>query len=307
MGIKQATKPTATEEKKQWNIAIASGKGGTGKTFVSVNLFYALQESGLSIHLVDCDAEAPNDKMYFAADLDSKKEIFQPVPLIDLSLCTWCGRCYEYCHYNAIVFLPDLKKLSVLYDFCHGCGACTLACQDGAITERDDLLGEINTFTIAPGSLLYESRIKVGVHSSVPILKAVIHEAGGADILLMDAPPGTSCPFIHTVARADYVVLVAEPTPFGMSDLKQSLDILVDLDVPCGVVINKAGLGNREVYDYLEAKQIPLLMEIPFDQELAALYSSGKIPAREDPVWKERFLELYDKIKKHDGNSSCQR
>ncbi|MDD4641457.1 MAG: ATP-binding protein [Bacteroidales bacterium] len=296
-----------TKPENQFSIAVASGKGGTGKTFVSVNLFHALEQTGLNIHLVDCDAEAPNDKMFFEARLSKQEEIFQQVPVINLQACTFCGRCYEYCHYNAIFFVPELKKISVLYDFCHGCGACTYACRDGAITERKDLLGEVNTYTLSKNSALFESRIKVGVHSSVPVLKAAIKAAREAEIILMDAPPGTSCPFIHTVAGADYVVLVTEPTPFGLSDLKQSVDTLASIGTPCGVVVNKAGLGDREVYAYLEEKQIPLLMDIPFDKGLAALYSGGKIPAREDPLWKEGFIELYRIIKEQYGNSSRQR
>lgn len=296
-----------TKPENQFSIAVASGKGGTGKTFVSVNLFHALQQKGLSIHLVDCDAEAPNDKMFFEAELSARKEIFQQVPVIDLQACTFCGRCHEYCNYNAIFFVPELRKISVLYDFCHGCGACLAACRDGAISERDDLLGEINSYSISGNSALFESRTKVGVHSSVPVLKAAIHEARGAELLVMDAPPGTSCPFIQTVARADYVVLVTEPTPFGLSDLKQSVETLASIGLPCGVVVNKAGLGNREVYQYLKEEHIPLLMEIPFDKALAAMYSGGKIPALEVPLWKERFIELYNTIKDHYGTSSSQR
>ncbi len=206
-------------------IAIASGKGGTGKTFISTNLFNALQGSGLNMALVDCDAEAPNDREFFREGmLQGTRAVTQRVPVIDKSKCTYCGKCDEYCNFNAIFFLEEPPTIEVLEELCHGCGACSVACEYGAISEKG--LGHVNRYCFRTGNELIEGRMEVGVHVSVEIIKAAIKAADTFDLVLLDSPPGTGCPFIQTVYKADYVVLVTEPTPFGLSDLKQSLAIL---------------------------------------------------------------------------------
>jgi MinD superfamily P-loop ATPase len=285
-------------------IAIASGKGGTGKTFISTNLFNVLQKRDINIALVDCDAEEPNDREFLSGELQYTHKVTQKVPVIDESKCTYCGKCKEYCNYNAIFFLKDTKMIKVLDELCHGCGACSVACSDHAIVEKDDVLGYINRYTISTNSALIEARMNVGVYSPVNIIKAAIKETVGFDLVLLDSPPGTSCPFIQTVATADYVVLVTEPTPFGLSDLMQSVDTLKSMGKSCGVIINRADLGNKDIYDYLQLENIPLLMTVPFDKKIAVSYSNGELLTNLYPDWDLQFNQLYHTITEQYGNSN---
>lgn len=285
-------------------IAIASGKGGTGKTFISTNLFNSLSDDTRRVSLVDCDAEEPNDKEFISGAEGESYKVTQQVPVIDESKCVYCGKCYEYCNYNAIFFLKDERLIQVMEDLCHGCGACSVACEYDAIHTKDDELGVVTHYHVSEKSELIEARMRVNVHSPVDIIKAAIRSADGADVILMDAPPGTSCPFIQTVAQADYVVLVTEPTPFGLSDLKQSVDTLRSLGKPCGVIVNRAGLGNDDVFHYLEKEKIPLLMSVPFDRQIAAGYSYGMLLSNLDKEWRKKFIQLFEHIMKLYGNSS---
>lgn len=288
-------------------IAIASGKGGTGKTLVSTNLFHVLGGDSVPVTLVDCDAEEPNDLLFFRGEREGFSPVTQQVPVIDTDKCTFCGRCKEYCHYNAIFLVPSAGVIRVMEELCHGCGACSVACRDGAITEKEVSLGAVSRFTIAGGASLVEARVDVGVYSPVPVIKAAIREAGEEGVILYDAPPGTSCPFIQTVSHADFVVLVTEPTPFGLSDLRQSVETLKTLGKSCGVIVNRAGMGDREVYGYLKKEEIPLLMEIPFDKTIAWHYAAGRLIAAEDPSWNTQFRTLWKTIIENDGNSGHQR
>ncbi|MBE0641128.1 MAG: 4Fe-4S binding protein [Bacteroidales bacterium] len=231
----------------------------------------------------------------------------QRVPVIDASKCTYCGRCHEYCHYNAIFILPPARYIQVIEDLCHGCGACLVACNDNAITEKEVPLGQVTHFRIAENAKLIEARMKTGVFSPVSVIKAAIREANGTDLVIMDAPPGTSCPFIQTVDKADFVVLVTEPTPFGLSDLQQSVQTLRHMNKSMGVIINRAGLGNDAVHEWLQQEGIPLLLEIPFDKQIAAAYSNGRLIAQEQPEMEEAFAALFDTILEHHGNSHHQR
>lgn len=279
-------------------IAIASGKGGTGKTFVSTNLFYAAQKTGIPVTLVDCDAEEPNVAEFISGDVYASQKVFQHIPVIDTEKCTFCGKCHEWCNYNAIVFIPGKKYIRVLEELCHDCGACLAACQFGAITEKEKLLGTVSSMYSGPHAEIIEARSEVGVYSPVPVIKEAIAEANDPFLALLDSPPGISCPFIATVAPADFVVLVTEPTPFGLNDLKLSAETLQEIGKPFGVVINRAGLGNTEVHNWLKETHIPLLMEIPFDREIARIYSVGRVLSEENPEYEKRFAELLKNIKK---------
>ena len=184
----------------------------------------------------------------------------------------------------------------MLDDLCHDCGACLVACQAGAISEKERRLGTVTTSVMGSNTVLTEARADVGVYSSVPVIKAALAEAGDPSLLLLDAPPGISCPFIATVAPADFVVLVTEPTPFGLNDLALSVETLEQLEKPFGVVVNRDGLGDNNVYAWLEEKNIPLLMRIPFDKEIARTYSQSRLLAAEDASYKKKFLHLLQKI-----------
>ncbi|MFY9116150.1 MAG: P-loop NTPase [Bacteroidales bacterium] len=277
-------------------IAIGSGKGGTGKTFVATNLFYVAAKEGRQVTLTDCDAEEPNVSVFIQGKTIEKKQVSQNLAVIDPEKCIYCGKCRDWCEYNAIVCLEEQRKIYLLEDLCHDCGACLAACPVGAITEKERRLGIITTAVTKKNNILLEARADVGVYSSVPIIKAALAKSGHPPLLLSDAPPGISCPFITTVAPVDFVILVTEPTPFGLNDLALSVQTLEQLDIPFGVVVNRDGLGDEKVYRWLEEKGIPLLMKIPFDKKIAEIYSQGRLLAAEDDSYKELFVEILQKV-----------
>ncbi len=288
-------------------IAVASGKGGTGKTFVSTNLFCTLRLRGLSSCLIDCDAETPNSTLFFHTKTLDETDVTEYRPVIDASKCVFCGKCAEFCNYNAIFYLPALNKIQLLDDLCHGCGACAVACKYDAIIDSSTSVGKVTSYELAheEGVCLFEAKMNIGVSSPVPVTKSAIKKAmqQDAEYLIFDAPPGTSCPFIQTVSYADYVVLVTEPTPFGLSDLKQAVDTLKELRKAYGVIINRSGIGNRDVYNYLNKESITLIGEIPFDKQIATSYSKGKIVINEISSVRMIFENIADKLILY-GNSN---
>jgi len=273
-------------------IAVASGKGGTGKTLISTNLFWAVQNAGIPVTLVDCDAEEPNVAEFISGEICVKYPVTQNIPVISSDSCVFCGKCFEYCNYNAIVYLPANLFIQVVEDLCHDCGACTVACKFGAITEKEKQLGTIQSIQLNNMAETIEARANVGVYSPVPVINKAIKKVNNKYLAIFDAPPGISCPFITTVKDADFVILVTEPTPFGLNDLKLSAETLQHLGKPFGVIVNRAGLGNRDVYDWLQLNNIPMLMEIAFDREIARTYSEGRLLVVEKPGFQDQFLEI---------------
>jgi len=279
-------------------IAIASGKGGTGKTFVATNIFHSLMQNNVDAILVDCDAEAPNAAAFFKTRQTGSFEVTKLVPVINADSCTFCGKCHEYCNFNAIFILPPMKIINVIEDLCHGCGACSVACRYDAITEKPVSLGIVKFYSVNDKPVLIEARMNVGVMSPVPVLKAAIKQINDkAEIAILDSPPGTACPFIQTVSASDYVILVTGPTPFGLSDLKQSIDTLKKIDKPFGVIINRAGLGNKDIYKWLKNNNIAILAEVPFSQEIAHIYSEGRLIADSDKNYEIQFYNICNWIK----------
>jgi MinD superfamily P-loop ATPase len=289
-------------------IAVASGKGGTGKTFVATNLLHVLLKNQNKAVLADCDAEVPNAVSFFRATLVKSREVNQMVPVIDTALCTFCGRCHEYCSYHAIFLIPSLQIIQVTDSLCHGCGACLVACQYGAITEKAVSVGQVTTFAVDGIPVLIEARMNDGGMTPVPIIKAALKETETEDTTyILDSPPGTSCPFITTTAASDFVILVTEPTPFGLSDLKQSVETLKLLKKPFGVIINRAGLGNDGVKRYLDQENIQLLMEIPFDKEIARTCTRGDLVSATNQKLADNLYQMFIKIIHAHGDRGNQR
>lgn len=281
-------------------IAIASGKGGTGKTTISVNLYYFLNKwvSNNNIKLIDCDIEEPNDTLFFPeAKMISEKQVFQLIPEIDIQKCTFCRKCADWCEFNAISIIKSIGFAIVNHDLCHSCGACIAACKFEAITEYPQPLGMISHFDTGIGKGLTEGRLKIGSAMQTMLIKEVKKNIQDfAEIMIYDAPPGTSCPVVETVANADYIILVTEPTPFGLHDLKITVELLKDLQKPFGVIVNKAGLGNDDVYRFLAENQINLLGKIPFAKEYAASYAEGNILNNIPDGIKNTYLDIIKKL-----------
>lgn len=271
-------------------ISIASGKGGTGKTTVATNLAVSL---GDNVKLLDCDVEEPNAHLFIRPEMDEKITINTPVPKIDESKCNLCGKCRDICQFKAIAIIGE--TILPFIELCHSCGGCIKVCPEGAITETDRELGVLerghkNNIEFIHG------RLRVGEAMSPPLIKKVREYEGGDKLTIIDAPPGTSCPVIASMKGADFIVLVTEPTPFGLHDLKLAVGAVKLLNIPCGIIINRSDLGNDKVKDFAEKEKIPVLMEIPFDRQIAEAYSRGEYIVESIPEWKEKFLELYNKI-----------
>lgn len=280
-------------------IAVASGKGGTGKTTVALSLYHFLRnEKRIKVHLVDCDVEEPNDSLFLSPlRLLEQKTVHQFIPEIDPAVCTFCKKCADWCEFNAITIVKSRNFAEVDAGLCHSCGACLAACPENAIAEKPHPLGTISRFQTKDGSEFTEGRLEVGSAMQTMLIKKLKNDVKhDGEIQILDAPPGTSCPVVETVADADYVVLVTEPTPFGLHDLKIMTELMDELNKPFGVVVNKAGLGSNDIYTFLQQNSIELLAEIPFSMELARKYSSGELLNEFPEKWINIYSALIEKL-----------
>ena len=271
-------------------ISIASGKGGTGKTTVATNLVYAL---GKKAQFLDCDVEAPNAHLFLKPSLHRREMVDAPVPKVDTDKCTFCRKCVEICRFGALAVLK--KDVLVFENLCHSCGGCLRVCPEKAITEKKRSLGEVELGS-AQGFRFVHGRLTVGQVMAPPVIKKVRSFSDKEKIIIIDAPPGTSCPVIAAMKQADYILLVTEPTPFGLHDLKLAVETVKILEIPHGVVINRADLGTDGVRQYCGEQGIPVLMEIPFDETIARVYSRGDLVADVLPAYREKFRALYGQI-----------
>ncbi|MFX0094193.1 MAG: ATP-binding protein [Candidatus Hodarchaeota archaeon] len=272
-------------------IAIASGKGGTGKTTVATNLAINLDQA----QLLDCDVEEPNSYL-FLQGLELKKidEVSIQVPLIDENKCDFCRKCAEFCEYNALAVVPS--KVLFFPELCKGCGGCSLICPQEAISEGKKTIGIIEAGQLN-GLNLFHGILNLGEPLATPIIKTLKKKADSSRTLILDSPPGTACPMIETVRDADYCILVTEPTPFGLHDLKIAVKVVQTLKIPHGIIINRDGIGDDRIEEYCQEESIPILMKIPNDRKIAHFYSKGIPFSQEMPEWKEKFRELLEQIK----------
>ncbi len=271
-------------------IAVASGKGGTGKTTIAVNLAYALDRD---VQLLDCDVEEPNAQLFLKGAPLSTEEVTIPIPQIDASLCNGCGECSRFCEYNAIVSYGTMPL--VFADMCHGCGGCMKVCPPQAIREVDHRIGVIETFSAGKITLI-QGKMDIGAAMAPPLIRAVKQKTDNRIPILLDAPPGTSCPVITTLRGADFVALVTEPTPFGLNDLILAVETVREMDLPFGVIINRSGSGDARVNFYCADENIPILAEIPDDRKIAEAYSRGELIGKVFPKYRLIFEKIINDI-----------
>ena len=291
-------------------ITVASGKGGTGKTTVAVSLALSLTTDARNTRIptnplmscnplyLDCDVEEPNAALFLKPVFEQRDEVGILIPEVDFDKCTYCGRCAEVCQYHAIAVVA--QKVLVFPELCHGCGSCTLNCPEGAIHEVLNVTGVIEMGR-ADSITFGQGVMNVGEAMAVPIIRQLKQRAIPSDtseqVVILDASPGTSCPVVESMRGADFVLLVTEPTPFGLHDLRLAVEVARDeLGLPIGVVVNRDGVGDRGVDEYCAAEDIPILMRIPLDRRIAEAYSEGRPLVEALPEYRERFRELYERI-----------
>ncbi len=276
-------------------ISVASGKGGTGKTTIAVNLALSID----NVQFLDCDVEEPNAHIFLQPKINEQIKAYIPVPEIDESKCTYCGKCAQVCVYHAIAVLPgpERKKGSTLIfaHLCHGCGACTALCPRNAIKEVNREIGIVE-IGISDKIEFIHGKLHIGEAMSPPLIRQVKGYINSNKTVIIDAPPGTSCPVVAAVKGSDFCVLVTEPTPFGLNDLILAVEVLRKIKIPFGVVVNRSDLGNNKTEEYCRQEKIKVLMRIPFSKEIAMAYSKGEPLVKVFPIYKEEFQKLYNMI-----------
>lgn len=274
-------------------ISIASGKGGTGKTLVATSLALSLKDRE-RVQLLDCDVEEPNAHIFLKPVISRTEPVCIQIPKVDEKKCTYCGKCAEVCAYNAIAVLP--QRVLVFAELCHGCGACSYLCPEKAISEEGRETGIVEQGK-SDGIDFVQGRLTIGEAMPSPVIRRVKEYANPDGMVIIDVPPGTSCPVVESIKDSHFCLLVTEPTPFGLNDLVLAVETVRELNIPLAVVLNRAGVGDNRVEEYCNKENIPILLTIPLDTEIARLYSRGMTLAEGMPEWKERFIGLFDKIR----------
>ena len=271
-------------------VAVASGKGGTGKTTIAVNL---ARVSGVPVQLLDCDVEEPNDHLFVKGAVFAEQAVRIPIPRVEESLCDGCGECSRFCQHHAIVTFGTVPL--VFAEMCHGCGGCARVCPRNAIREEEHRIGVIQT-SQAGGITLHQGRLDVGVAIAPPLIRSVKALLRNGTFAILDAPPGTSCPVIATLRETDFAVLVTEPTPFGLHDLGLAVQMVRQLGMPFGVIVNRVGIGDERVHEFCAREKIPVLQEIPDDRRIAEAGSRGSLVVDALPEYRRPFENLLSSI-----------
>lgn len=274
-------------------ISVASGKGGTGKTLIATSLALSLGNE-TKVQFLDCDVEEPNAHILLKPAIERREPVSIPIPQIDEQKCTFCGKCAEVCAYNALAVLKD--RVLVFPELCHGCGACSYLCPEDAISEVAREIGVVEVGRSKQIEFIH-GRLAVGEAMAPPVIRKVKEHIDPEKTVIIDVPPGTSCPVVEAVEGSDFCLLVTEPTPFGLSDLILAVEVTKKLNIPCGVVVNRAGVGDRKVEEYCQEEGIPLLLHIPLDIQIARLYSQGVPLVEGMPRWREAFHKLFQDIR----------
>ena len=272
-------------------ITIASGKGGTGKTTVATNLAWVAKRAGRTVQVLDCDVEEPNCHIFLKPEMSRVETVGVRMPEVDAKTCTGCGECAKMCQYKAMICVRGQALL--FPELCHGCGGCTLVCPEGAITEVEREVGVVESGQ-ADGIAFVQGLLNVRQAMSPPVIRGVKRHMTDESLVILDAPPGTSCPVISAVHGSDYVVLVTEPTPFGLNDLDLAVKMARALGLSMGVVINRSDVGDSRVVDYCREEGIGVLAEIPNDRKVAECYSRGELAAEALPAYADRFAALLE-------------
>jgi len=277
-------------------IAVASGKGGTGKTTIATSFATALSQTYSTISCLDCDVEGPNAHLFLKPTISQRSPVVTLIPEVDTDVCTGCGRCAEVCQFHAIVVLN--RNPLVFPQLCHGCGSCSLVCPENAIVEVPKPLGILESGPTKEGITFAHGVLNVGEPMAVPVITQLKNwqDLSNAEIVILDAPPGASCPVVETLRGSDYVILVTEPTPFGLHDLTLAVQLTRELDIPCGIIINRDGIGDNRVDEYCHSANLPVLMRIPFDRKIGEGIAQGKTLLDIQPDYSERFQNLFEQI-----------
>lgn len=274
-------------------IAVASGKGGTGKTTIATNLAASISRTAKRVQYLDCDAEEPNGHIFLKPEIESREDVTVGVPAVDQDKCTGCGRCGELCQYSAITCVKG--KVLVFEELCHSCGGCMAVCPEGAITEKQRRIG-VAEFGRANSMYFGQGRLNIGAIQTPALIRYVKQRAIDTGTVILDVPPGTSCPVIEAIKGSDFVLLVTEPTPFGLNDLELAVGMVRQLELPFAVAVNRSDIGDDAVLRYCRKEDIEMLLEIPDDRKIAEAYSRGIMMVDAMPEYKEKFLSLFEQI-----------
>ncbi|MFW5885775.1 MAG: ATP-binding protein [Halanaerobium sp.] len=276
------------------SLSILSGKGGTGKTTLAVNLALALD----NVQLLDADVEEPNDYLFISPEIESKEteSVMRLIPEVNDDKCTACRKCVDFCEYNALAMMLD--NVLVFEEVCHSCGGCKIVCPEDAITEKEKELGKLRHDSL-PDLDFWQGELNTKEEKAVPVIEKLKTKIDRNKKVIVDSPPGTTCPTIEAITDTDFTIVVTEPSPFGLHDLKMVIEMLNDISQPFAVVINRAEADSDYlIEDYCQAEEIKVLLKIPFSRQIAELYSEGIPFVGELDGWEDKLQQLYQEIRK---------